>query len=77
MIDICASRQACCRTSPTAMTRGRFITFEGIEGAGKSSLQRAVAEALVAQGRVVCATREPGGTPLAEEIRQLALARRR
>lgn len=58
------------------MTRGRFITFEGIEGAGKSSLQRAVAEALVAQGVVVCATREPGGTPLAEEIRQLALARR-
>jgi dTMP kinase len=58
------------------MTRGRFITFEGIEGAGKSSLQRAVAEALGAQGHVVCATREPGGTPLAEEIRQLALARR-
>lgn len=58
------------------MTPGRFITFEGIEGAGKSSLQRAVAEALGAQGRVVCATREPGGTPLAEEIRQLALARR-
>jgi dTMP kinase len=59
------------------MTRGRFITFEGIEGAGKSSLQRAVAEALGAQGRVVCATREPGGTPLAEEIRELTLARRR
>ena len=58
------------------MTRGRFITFEGIEGAGKSSLQCAVAAALTAQGRVVCATREPGGTPLAEEIRQLALARR-
>jgi dTMP kinase len=58
------------------MIRGRFITFEGIEGAGKSSLQRAVAEALAAQGVTVCATREPGGTPLAEEIRQLALARR-
>jgi dTMP kinase len=58
------------------MTRGRFITFEGIEGAGKSSLQRALAEALSARGDVVCATREPGGTPLAEEIRSLALARR-
>lgn len=58
------------------MTHGRFITFEGIEGAGKSSLQRAVAEALIARGRVVCATREPGGTPLAEQIRELALARR-
>lgn len=58
------------------MTRGRFITLEGIEGAGKSSLQRALAEALIAKGHVVCATREPGGTPLAEEIRELALARR-
>jgi len=58
------------------MTRGRFITLEGIEGAGKSSLQRALATALTAQGRAVCATREPGGTPLAEEIRTLALGRR-
>ncbi len=58
------------------MTRGRFITLEGIEGAGKSSLQRALAETLTARGHVVCATREPGGTPLAEEIRSLALARR-
>ncbi|MEO6078791.1 MAG: dTMP kinase [Steroidobacteraceae bacterium] len=58
------------------MSRGRFITFEGIEGAGKSSLQRALTQSLTARGHVVCATREPGGTPLAEEIRQLALARR-
>jgi dTMP kinase len=65
------------------MTRGRFITFEGIEGAGKSSLLRALASALVAapagQGRptrTVCVTREPGGTPLAEDIRALVLARR-
>jgi len=58
------------------MSRGRFITLEGIEGAGKSSLQRALAEVLQARGHIVCATREPGGTPLAEEIRSLALARR-
>lgn len=58
------------------MTRGRFITLEGIEGAGKSSLQRALAEALARRGVPVCLTREPGGTPLAEEIRALALARR-
>lgn len=58
------------------MKRGRFITFEGIEGAGKSSLQKTLVAALAAQGRVVCATREPGGTPLAEEIRALALNRR-
>jgi dTMP kinase len=58
------------------MTRGRFITLEGIEGAGKSSLQQALAAALTERGHIVCATREPGGTPLAEEIRGLALARR-
>jgi dTMP kinase len=58
------------------MIRGRFITFEGIEGAGKSSLQRALTEALIERGMRVCATREPGGTPLAEQIRALVLARR-
>ena len=64
------------------MTRGRFITFEGIEGAGKSSLLCAVAAALTAQerarptGRAICTTREPGGTPLAEDIRAVVLARR-
>ena len=58
------------------MSRGRFITLEGIEGAGKSSLQVALAEALGRQGRTVCVTREPGGTALAEQIRELALARR-
>ena len=57
------------------MIRGRFITFEGIEGAGKSSLQRSLSEALTARGRRVCATREPGGTPLAEDIRALVLRR--
>ena len=58
------------------MTRGRFITLEGIEGAGKSSLQQALAAELQRRGRVVCTTREPGGTPLAEDIRAVALARR-
>lgn len=58
------------------MIRGRFITLEGIEGAGKSSLQRGLAEALAARRQRVCATREPGGTPLAEAIRALVLERR-
>jgi len=58
------------------MRRGRFITLEGIEGAGKSTLLDALAESLRAQGRTVCTTREPGGTPLAEDIRRLVLARR-
>jgi dTMP kinase len=59
------------------VTPGRFITFEGIEGAGKSTLQRALAAALRERGKTVCATREPGGTPLAEDIRALVLARRK
>lgn len=58
------------------MSRGQFITLEGIEGAGKSSLQQALAQALTAGGRTMCTTREPGGTPLAEEIRTVTLARR-
>ncbi|MFM7783431.1 MAG: dTMP kinase [Gammaproteobacteria bacterium] len=56
--------------------RGRFLTIEGGEGAGKST-QIALVEALLAErGIRVVRTREPGGTPLAEEIRALLLARR-
>jgi dTMP kinase len=58
------------------MTRGRFITLEGIEGAGKSTLLQGLADTLRSRGIVVCATREPGGTPLAEDIRRLVLERR-
>ncbi len=52
---------------------GVFITFEGIDGAGKSSHLQALTEGLQAQGRVVTVTREPGGTPLAEQLRELVL----
>ena len=55
------------------MTPGLFITFEGIDGAGKSTHIDALADALRAAGRTVTLTREPGGTPLAEQIRALAL----
>lgn len=51
--------------------QGFFITFEGPEGAGKSSQIRMLEEALTARGRHVITTREPGGTPLAEAIREL------
>jgi dTMP kinase len=55
------------------VTQGLFISFEGIDGAGKSSHVQAVADAFRAQGRMVTVTREPGGTPLAEKLRALAL----
>jgi len=51
--------------------RGRFITFEGGEGAGKSTQARLLAERLRARGHEVVLTREPGGSPGAEEIRKL------
>jgi len=52
---------------------GLFISFEGIDGAGKSSHIEALAAAFRAQGRTVVSTREPGGTPLAEKLRALLL----
>ncbi len=52
---------------------GRFITFEGIDGAGKSTHLEAVAERLRARGATVICTREPGGTPLAERVREIFL----
>ena len=52
---------------------GQFITFEGIDGAGKSSHIEALADWLRARGQQVLLTREPGGTPLAERLRELFL----
>lgn len=55
------------------MAQGRFITFEGIDGSGKSTQAKALAATLEASGQDVILTREPGGAPGAEDIRRLLL----
>ncbi len=55
------------------MTAARFITVEGIDGAGKSSHLEFLASAIRARGAEVVVTREPGGTPLGERLRELVL----
>ena len=57
------------------MNRGRFITLEGIEGAGKSTVAQAASEWLAGRGITARVTREPGGTPLAERVRKIVLER--
>ncbi len=56
-------------------TPGKFITLEGVDGAGKSTHVGYVADWLRQQGREVIVTREPGGTPLGEKLRELLLHR--
>ncbi|MDO5653769.1 MAG: dTMP kinase [Brachymonas sp.] len=53
--------------------QGLFITFEGIDGAGKTTHLAPLVQAFTAQGRIVTQSREPGGTPLAEQLRTLVL----
>jgi len=72
-----AARKAVTATTRSrggARTRGRFITFEGGEGAGKSTQVRRLSERLNALGIDVVATREPGGSPGAEIVRHLLLS---
>ena len=57
------------------MTPGKFITLEGVDGAGKSTHLGFVADWLRGQGREVIITREPGGTPIGETLRELLLHR--
>lgn len=55
------------------MKQGRFITLEGIEGVGKSTQMQRLVDRLEASGKTVLQTREPGGTPIAEQIRSIVL----
>ena len=61
------------KASPRKLGRGLFITFEGIEGSGKTTQCRRLAATLISNGFSVLETREPGGTPCAETIRSLLL----
>jgi dTMP kinase len=56
------------------MSRGKFITLEGIDGAGKSTHIRGIADFLRGKGREIVVTREPGGTPLGEQLRAVLLS---
>lgn len=60
----------------TEQTQGKFLTIEGTEGVGKSTNIAFIQEFLQARGIELVTTREPGGTPLAEEIRELLLKNR-
>ena len=60
-------------TAHSAAARGKFITLEGIDGAGKSTHVQWLAERLRARVRTVVVTREPGGTPLGEQLREIIL----
>lgn len=61
------------RDTPMTTSRGRFLTFEGIDGAGKSTHLGWVVDRVRAAGFTAVATREPGGTPLGEKLRELLL----
>jgi dTMP kinase len=60
-------------TADTRHQRGLFIVFEGVEGSGKSTQVQALVKTLETEGHRVLATREPGGTPVAERLRALLL----
>jgi dTMP kinase len=73
-IDVLPPPVTIARTAEYPKLASMFITFEGVDGSGKSTQVRLVAEQLRAEGRQVLETREPGGTELGEKVRDLILA---
>lgn len=61
------------RVGESGVMQGKFLVFEGLDGSGKTTLIRSLEQYLRAQGMELRLTREPGGTPLAEDIRRLLL----
>jgi dTMP kinase len=68
-----SNRQAPVSQSEAGRYQLKFLVFEGLDGSGKSTLMKGLTDELTAQGFGLVVTREPGGTPLAEEIRRLVL----
>jgi len=62
-------------SNKSAATKGLFITFEGVEGAGKTTNIQYIAEKIEASGHEILLTREPGGTELSEAIRELLISK--
>src|SRR5579872_939520 len=70
---LCVSLALCLNFGVPSRERGKFVTFEGLDGVGKTTQMEKLAEHLRQRGCSVLTTREPGGTPLGDRLRALLL----